>query len=141
MRLLITLLTAFMLFGCSASEEPHPVIARHVDAFNAGDLEVMSALQHPDIEWFGIDGADMRLEIAGREALAEMLDAYRSNNPTVVGMTRDWSQNGPYVSVIETASWTTEDGTKRAQSALSVYELQDGLIRRVWYFPSVSEPQ
>jgi hypothetical protein len=79
------------------------------------------------------------LEIAGRDALAEMLIAYRNSNPTVVGKTRDWSQNGPYIAVTETASWTTQDGSKQSQSATSVYEMEDGLIRRVWYFPAVAD--
>lgn len=126
------------LAACAPADTPHPLIESHVAAFNAGDLEAMSALQHPDIEWFGIEGSEMRLEISGREALGTMLADYRASNPTVVGTTRDWSVNGDFVSVVETASWTTGDGASRSQSATSVYELEDGLIRRVWYYPSVS---
>ena len=34
------------------------------------------------------------------------------------------------------AEWQAEGKDKR-QSSLCVYELQDGLVRRVWYYPAV----
>ena len=139
MKSIVILFVTFLLWGCSPSDEAHPVISSHGEAFNAGDIEAMSSLQHPDIEWFAVDGSEMRLEIAGRDALAEMLVAYRNSNPTVTGTMSDWSQNGPYIAVTETASWTVKDGANRSQSATSVYEMEEGLIRRVWYFPAVSD--
>jgi len=39
------------------------------------------------------------------------------------------------ISAWEEASWQTESGRK-AQTSLSVYEFKDGLIQRVYYFPS-----
>jgi hypothetical protein len=41
---------------------------------------------------------------------------------------------GRFVSVLERAHWTV-GGEPRSQSSLSVYEVEDGLIRRIWYYP------
>ena len=44
--------------------------------------------------------------------------------------------SGSYVTARERASWKTKDGTERSQAALAVYEIRDGLIARVWYYPA-----
>ena len=40
------------------------------------------------------------------------------------------------VSVRERASWKSKSGEDRSQNAFAIYEVADGLIRRVWYYPS-----
>jgi len=134
---------ALLVTACSATEPsvvaPHPVIQAHVDAFNAKDIAAMAAVEHPDIEWLSINGSDISTEVAGRDALSEMMEDYLKNNPSVKGTLRDWGVNGNYVSVTETARWTTKDGFQKSQSATTVYELEDNLIRRVWYYPAVTD--
>lgn len=117
---------------------PHPVITAHVEAFNAQDAAAMSQLQHPDIEWFSVNGSDMELAVKGREDLAEEMKNMFTSPIRVRGDLRDWSMNGNYVAVTETASWTNKKGEAKAQSALTVYEMEDGLIRRVYYYPTVN---
>lgn len=127
------------LTACNQAATPHPIITAHVDAFNAKDVAAMAEFEHPDTEWFAVNGGDMTLEISGRDALSEMMKDYLKSNPNVTGKLRDWSINGNFISVTETASWTTKTGDEKSQSALAVYELENGLIRRVSYYPAVVE--
>jgi hypothetical protein len=45
---------------------------------------------------------------------------------------------GPYVAFRERVSWTGKSG-RRSQAALGVYEVRDGLVKRVWYYPAVEQ--
>ena len=68
------------------------------------------------------------------------LAGYFKSLPDVRSEMFDITQTGVFVSYRERASWTAKDGKPRAQQALAVYEMRDGLIVRVWYFPAVREP-
>lgn len=116
---------------------PKSIISEHTRAFNAGDVQAMAKMQHPDIEWLSVSGATVSTEVAGRDALSKNMAEYFKSPTKVTGKLRDWSVNPPYVSVTETASWTTKGGEQKSQSSLTVYELEDNLIRRVWYYPAV----
>jgi hypothetical protein len=39
-----------------------------------------------------------------------------------------------YVTAIETTVWD-QDGTRKSQSSIVVYEITDGKVKRFWYFP------
>ena len=52
---------------------------------------------------------------------------------------RDRSLNGDYVGVTETAHWVNDEGEEKSQSALTVYELQENLVRRVYYYSQTPE--
>lgn len=135
-------LSFLCLAACTQADpinEIDPRIEAHVAAFNEADFERIEALQHPDIEWFGIDQDQMTLEMSGRDDLLVMLRAYREGNPTVTGHLSEWSRVGNFVSVVETARWQDDDGTAMEQKALAVYEFEDDLIRRVWYYPAVRD--
>jgi len=135
MRIIFIILATIFLTACSQATKPHPVIVAHVEAFNAKDITAMGKVEHPDIEWLSVNGSETETVVKGRTALAEVMADYLDSNPSVIGTLRGWSQNGNFISVTETASWTTDKGEKKAQSSLTVYELEDGLIRRVWYYP------
>ncbi|MGS2718987.1 nuclear transport factor 2 family protein [Paraglaciecola aestuariivivens] len=129
----------FPLFsGCVTKQTPtaHPVIASYSAAWNSKDLKEMSALMHPDIEWASVVDGAVVIEVAGKDALVAELKTWFSVPSLPTGSLRDWSINGNYVAVTETAHWLDKTGKAQGQSALTVYELQDGLIRRVYYFPS-----
>ena len=116
---------------------PKSIIKEHVRAFNAGDVEAMTKMQHPNIEWLSVSGPRISVEVSGRDALARNMTSYFESPTRVTATLKGWSINLPYLSVTETASWTTKDGTKKSQSSLTTYELEDNLIRRVWYYPAV----
>jgi len=116
---------------------PKAIVSAHVDAFNEGDVAGMSKMQHPNIEWLNISGSTMSIQASGRAALAKNMQDYFNSSTRVTGTLKDWSLNGDFVSVTETVRWKAEDGKTKSQNALTVYQLEDNLIRRVWYFPSV----
>lgn len=115
----------------------HPIISVYSQGWNDKDLETMASLMHPDITWMSIEGDTIKVEVSGKAALvAEMKNWFDGESALPRGSLRDWSVNGNYAAVTETASWTAKDGSEKSQSALTVYELEDNLIRRVYYYPS-----
>ena len=137
------LLSLSLLTGCNAMDPetavPKSIVAEHVRAFNAGNVEAMTKMQHPNIQWLSVKGNAVSVEVSGRAALAKNMTEYFKSPTKVTGTLKGWNVNTPYVSVTETASWTAKDGTKKIQSSMTVYELEDNLIRRVWYYPAVNK--
>jgi hypothetical protein len=120
------------------AREEHPAIRAYIEAYNSGDVDAMGALLHPEFEWLSITGNEVETVSAGRDTLLAEMRAYFAGGKATTSALSEWSVLGPYVSVVETASWTDKDGQPRSQSSLSVYETTpDGLLRRVWYFPVV----
>jgi len=136
--------SAASLTACVEAIDPDSAVARtiiseHVRAFNAGDVQAMAKMQHPNIQWLSVKGNNVSVEVSGRDALSRNMTEYFKSPTKVSGTLRGWNVNAPYVSVTETASWTTTDGIKKSQSSMTVYELEDNLIRRVWYYPAVDD--
>jgi hypothetical protein len=129
--------------GNTAAPATSPEIATvraQVAAFNQHDPDAVAALLSPTVKWFSLDGDKLGVDGDGREAIRTWLTGYFKNLPDVKSDMLDVSQLGPFVSYRERASWTAKDGTKRSQQALATYEVRDGLIVRVWYFPVVKDP-
>jgi hypothetical protein len=136
--LLLISLTAFVLASCSKPQDiqTHPIISAYSQSYNAKDIETMAALMHPDIEWLSVNGNAIKIEVSGKGALVTEMDAWFAGGDLPKGSLRDWSLNGNYVAVSETASWKDNSGVEKSQSALTVYELENDLIRRVYYYPA-----
>ncbi len=120
---------------------PEVIVVRSaLAAYNTRDAAAVAAHYADDIAWFGI-GADGKqsVEGEGRAAVEKWLTGYFKNLPDVHAEISDVTQTGPHVSFRERVTWTAKDGAKRAQSALGVYEVREGKIKRAWYFPSARE--
>ncbi len=100
-----------------------------VDAFNDHNPEAMAVLVSPDFElyYFDDDGV-ARLAIHGPEQLAAEMTAYFSNHPSVQSTIADAVDGPVYTSFREQIVG--------GQSSLAVYEVREGLIIRVWYYPA-----
>lgn len=136
-KLYFSIIVTLFLMGCSQASAPegHPKIAAYSNAYNEKDIATMEALMHPDIEWVGISGNDIEVHISGKDTLVKEMTAWFESPKLPKGALRDWSINGDYIAVTETAYWTTDAGEDKSQSALTVYQLEDDLIRRVYYYP------
>ena len=139
----ILTIVALTISACTPSTPPkidtppnQALVQSYANAYNANDLETMAAKMHDDIEWINIEGSSQTIITDGKEALVAELGSHFSSSPISSSTLSDWSVNGKYVSVKETVSFKRKDGTTGSQASLSVYELEDGLIRRVWYFPA-----
>lgn len=112
-------------------------VLRYVEAFNRHDVAAMIAQVEPNIRWHSLTGDSLVTEAAGQVALERELTSYFRSFPTVRSMLGVLSSNGPYVAGRELVQWE-QNGTRKSQASLSVYEIRDGRVRRVWYYPAVS---
>src|SRR5262245_39842912 len=104
-------------------------------AFNKRDTGAMLALVASDLQWGNIQGDKIEIEINGKPALEKWLTGYFKSCPSCRSEIESLMAAGSYITVHERATWETKAG-KKEQKALAVYEVREGLIRRVWYFPA-----
>lgn len=116
--------------------DPERVVRAFLDAYNRHDVPGLLALSDTEIVWLSVEGDSVRVETRGREALARGLEGYFRRLPSVRSTLERVSALGPWVSAHERAEWTAASGA-RSQSAVSVYEVRERRIRRVWYYPAV----
>lgn len=118
-------------------ESPAERIVRdYTAAFNARELDRMLAFTTDEVEWLSIDGAKVTTETAGRDLLRDAMEIYFRDCPSCRSELLWIEAAGSRVAAFERASWTAKDGREKSQSSLSVYELVDGRIARVSYFPA-----
>lgn len=117
------------------AQSPEEVVERYMAAYNDRDIEAMTELVHPDIQWLSIAGDEIRAETDGREALASAMRGYFEAVPSARSSVEAMMVAGQRVSVHERARWESSVGIE-SQAALAVYHVSDGRIRRVWYFAS-----
>lgn len=138
MKRLFLIPVLLMLCACSAGSDISPaqdLVTEFVGAYNAQDASAMTAMAHEDIDWIYISGSEAAVATKGKEAMAKELEGHFSGPGKVSSQLSGWSVNGNFLSVIETVSWTGKDGAAKQQASIAVYEMDGGLIRRVWYFP------
>ncbi len=111
-------------------------VRRFVEAFNAQDATAMTMLVVPDVEWVTVDGAALRVESSGRDALHAGMTDYFKSCPSCRSTLTSISETASRVTTIETASWFTKARERREQQAIAIYEFDGPLISRVLYFPS-----
>lgn len=131
----VVLLLALALASGTWAQSPDEVVERYMAAYNDHDIESMLELVHPDIQWLSIEGDRIRVETEGAEALADAMRGYFEAVPSTRSSIETMMVSGNRVSVRERAHWESS-GQARSQAALSVYEIADGRIVRVWYFPA-----
>lgn len=121
-----------------AADAPEMATVRaYVAAYNAHDIDAVVKLLHPEFVWLNVEGDALVVEVRGPEAVRESLAGYFKSLPTARSEIETISALGPWVTVRERAHWKAKDGGARSQAAMSVYEVREGLLRRVWYYPSV----
>lgn len=134
------LVMVFTVTACSKpTQETSPnqvLVQSYLDAYNAQSLDAMALLMHDDIEWINIEGSEKSVITQGKDILVSELSGYFSPDFQSGSSLSDWNVNGQYVSAMETVAFTRQDGTLGSQASISVYQLENGLIRRVWYFPA-----
>ena len=121
--------------ACATARLPAPM-ERWIDAFNRHDVEAMTAEVSPEFEWFMVEGEKVSLETRGVGALRDSMKGYFESLPSARSSVEQVMVSGAYVTLRERASWTGKSGEPKSQSALAVYELREGKLRRAWYFPA-----
>jgi hypothetical protein len=136
-RLLTTgiLLASFSVLSQPPKTENAQTVRSFITAFNRHDSDAMSRFVTNDVQWLSVDGDSIVVETDGKAALVTAMNAYFRSCPTCRSRLAKMISSRDRVSAIETASWQGKDGS-RTQSGISVYEFSEGLIKRVYYFPS-----
>lgn len=140
MRSLLLALLLLAPLGVAAQdlEQGHAKTVRDfVAASNRQDVDAMLAATAEDFRWVQVVGDRATTEVVGHADLRNWLESYFSGTPGARSQVGPIAVHGAFASTIETTSWTSSDGSTKAQSATSVYEFApDGRIRFVWYFNS-----
>ena len=110
------------------------MVRAHLAAFNAKDIDAMAKRVAEDFVWYDVNGDQTRIDTRGRDALRKGMERYFKNLPSAKSELHMLTTNGNFVSVRERATWKTKSGEDRSQNAFAIYEVVDGLIKRVWYY-------
>lgn len=110
------------------------VVTGLMAAFNSHDAEKMREFWHDDVTWIEITGNQLSVVTSSADQLQSELVAYFDAFPKVSSSLSDISVNGNYVTAIETPVWE-QDGERKSQSSIVVYEITDNKVKRFWYFP------
>lgn len=131
------LLASWLLLAVAHAfgQSPDELVERYMAAYNDHDVAAMLELAHPDIQWLSIDGDEVQVVTEGHDALGEAMRGYFESMPSTRSEIETMMVSGNRVSVREIARWRVGDEW-REQAAMSVYQIADGRIRRVWYFAS-----
>ncbi|MBO6574276.1 MAG: nuclear transport factor 2 family protein [Rhodothermales bacterium] len=124
--------------GCSAPQSPDSAEAQTVraftQAFNEHDVAAMALFLHEDAHWIYLMDDSLYTEAESREAITTSMAGYFEAYSDVNSSLESVHSLGPFVTAVERVSW---NGGQNAQSATVVYELENDLIRRVWYHDAV----
>lgn len=129
--LCLALLLVSSLIGMPtrAADSPLATARALVDAFNRHDPEAMAALVSSDFELYYVDDKGAAaLALRGPEQLAEEMRGYFSQRPDVRS-TMTGTIDGPTFVAFR-------EQIVGGRSSLAVYEVREGRIQRVWYFPA-----
>ena len=97
--------------------------------------QLVVALVTDDVEWLSVDGRQVMVESAGKEALGQGMTGYFDSCPSCRSELESLTATESRVSTVERAFWESKDGPA-SQRSLAVYELEGDRIRRVYYFPA-----
>jgi hypothetical protein len=126
---------------CAASEAqelasgPKGAVIELLAAFNAHDVDMMLEACAEDIMWMSVGPDKIVVEASGANALHEGMAAYFKSVPSASSVLRSAVESGPFVVTVEEASWES-GGEKKSQCSAAVYEVKEGKVQNVWYFPS-----
>jgi len=120
-----------------AAETPKPNEQRvrdYVSAFNEREIDTMLGMVSDDIQWLTVTGDKIVVETQGKPQLRESMAAYFKSTPSAKSELQWVQGSAQRVAALERASYQSKSGP-RSQASLCVYELRDGLISRVYYYP------
>jgi hypothetical protein len=116
---------------------PEAAVVRAVlAAYNARDTAAVLAHFAPDAQLTSLDPAAANLDLGSPAALGRWLDGVFAAAPDLRCELLDLTQAGAHVSYRERTTFTAQDGQRRTQTSLAVYEVRAGKITRAWFYPS-----
>ena len=130
-----TLIPLLFLCQVAFAGENTELVERFVSAFNQQDIDAMLEFTAPDMRWMSVSGDRISTETSTRTELRDAMAGYFESTPGVRAEIRSISESGQFVHTLEEAFWLS-GGIERSQCSMAVYELLDGKLKNVWYFPA-----
>jgi len=113
----------------SKSLSPEQVVARQIEAYNAHDVEAFAATYGDDVELGELPS--VRPAAKGKAGLkADYLRIFKEN-PDLHASAKDQIASGPWI--IHREKVTGLAGRKDAVEVVVIYQVKEGLIRKVWF--------
>lgn len=139
---IVVALAILTLFTSSSAQAqtPEQSVRQFVAAFNQHDVEAMTQWVTEDVQWHYIQAEQLATETQGKAALSTAMESYFASCSSCKSELIEVSASGNYVTTIEQASWQSQGETQQ-QRSVAVYQFDDGLIQRVYYFPSHRAPK
>lgn len=136
MRVLPLMALGIALFaqGVLASGNKETV-ENFVEAFNQHDIDAMLELATDDLRWMSVADGQLSKEASNQGELREAMASYFASTPSVRAEIRSITESGPFVHTVEEALWSSH-GAEKNQCSMAVYEILEGNVRNVWYFPA-----
>lgn len=135
--------TALWLAACASAPAPldaapatsspeAALVQRQLDAYNAHDLEAFIATYSPEIEVFDISDAASP-QMAGIPAMREAYGGMFASLPNLHCDLGNRIADGAFVIDHEICAMGAPGNPP--QRAIAIYQVESGLIRRVWFAP------
>jgi hypothetical protein len=134
----------FFVAACSPdaerAQQPEPsgeavkVVNGLMEAFNEHDAAKMREYWSSDVTWFEVSGDQASIVTSSALQLYNELVVYFEAYPSVRSSLENITVNGNYVTAIERPVWE-EDGERKTQASVVVYEIVNGKVKRFWYYP------
>lgn len=135
MKRLAIVLTLLFANGVHAQNGPIlDVLYDQVDAFNKGDIDRLVKNVSDDFKWFSITSDTMMINVSGKQNFRTSMINYFADGRKVHSSIEQYAIVGNRVSFREVVSHKGKDGQDVSSSAMGIYEIEDGRIRRAWYF-------
>lgn len=131
----VLVLAIAMPQAAAAPDGPEALVREFVAAYNAHDVDRMLASCAQDVRWMSVSADKLTVETSGTEKLAEAMRTYFRDLPSTRSELRSVLVSGNFVMASEQAMWES-GGQTRTQCSASVYEVREGKIQAVWYFPA-----
>lgn len=131
-------LATFLFTGCATVLDEPPLdphgdfLLDYFDAFNAHDVDGLKQFWAEDIQWLDMSAPCAEPVARSADELGDMMVQYFSTHPDVRSSPSQAIVTEGSIAFVETAQWSVQ-GESKSQTALAIYELDEGRITRFWY--------
>jgi ketosteroid isomerase-like protein len=109
------------------------VLENYLAALNRRDLLVLAAHVAPDVKWHSIADGEVIVDARNRQELAALLEQYFKLYPHTRWEIETTLASEAKVAVVERSEWG-ERQPFESKMSMSVYEIEDGRIKRITQF-------
>ncbi|TQV85424.1 DUF6265 family protein [Aliikangiella coralliicola] len=109
------------------------LVVRYVRAYNESALTEMMGQVNEDVQWMSMKDNQVIVETGDKAELRKAMQHYFSGGGDTKSTLVSLISGGSFVSAIEKATWKS-NGKSHSQCSPVVYEVEDGLIKNVWYY-------